>query len=87
MKNSVGMSLLDGIGNGLGYSLVLLVVGFLREFFGSGKLMGITIMQSTNEGGWYLPNNLMLLSPSAFFIIGFFIWVLRTFKTDQVEES
>ena len=87
MKNSPGMSLLDGIGNGLGYSIVLLLVGFFRELFGAGKLLGFTILPSTNDGGWYLPNGLMLLPPSAFFIIGLLIWALRSWKTEQVEEE
>ena len=87
MKESVGMSLLDGIGNGLGYSIILLVVGVLRELFGSGKLFGIEILALANVGGWYVPNGLMLLPPSAFFIIGGFIWALRSFKTEQIEEQ
>jgi len=87
MKEGVGMSLLDGIGNGLGYSLILLVVGVLRELFGSGKLFGVEILPLANVGGWYVPNGLMLLPPSAFFIIGGFIWVLRSFKTEQIEEE
>jgi Na+-transporting NADH:ubiquinone oxidoreductase subunit D len=87
MKESVGMSFLDGVGNGLGYSLVLLVVAVLREFFGSGKLFGVELLVLDNVGGWYVPNGLMLLPPSAFFIIGGFIWVLRSFKTEQVEEQ
>ncbi|PLX94468.1 MAG: NADH:ubiquinone reductase (Na(+)-transporting) subunit D [Desulfuromonas sp.] len=87
MKNSPGMSLLDGIGNGLGYSVVLLLVGFFRELLGAGKLLGFTILPSTNDGGWYLPNGLMLLPPSAFFIIGLLIWALRSWKTEQVEEE
>lgn len=85
MKNGPFMSLLDGIGNGLGYSFVLLVVAFFRELFGSGKLMGITIFKTIGEGGWYQPNGMALLSPSAFFIIGFLIWAIRIFKTDQIE--
>ena len=87
MKNAPAMSFLDGIGNGLGYSLILLVVGFVRELFGSGKLAGLEIFKTQSDGGWYLPNNMMLLSPSAFFIIGFFIWALRSWKPEQVEES
>ena len=85
MKNSVGDSFLDGIGNGLGYGLILMVVGFFRELFGSGSLFGIELMQLKANGGWYEPNGLMLLSPSAFFIIGIFIWVLRSFMPEQVE--
>ena len=85
MKNGVRDSFLDGIGNGLGYSIVLLVVGFLRELFGSGSLWGYQLMEKSTEGGWYVPNGLMLLPPSAFFIIGVFIWILRTYDPDQVE--
>jgi len=87
MKNPPGLSFLDGIGNGLGYSIVLLIVAFFRELFGAGKLLGFTILPNVNEGGWYLPNGLMLLPPSAFFIIGLLIWALRSWKTDQIEEE
>jgi Na+-transporting NADH:ubiquinone oxidoreductase subunit D len=87
MKNPPGLSFLDGIGNGLGYGLVLLLVAFFRELLGAGKLLGITILPIVSEGGWYLPNGLMLLPPSAFFIIGLLIWALRTWKTDQVEKE
>jgi len=87
MKNPPGLSVLDGIGNGLGYSLVLLLVGFCRELLGAGKLLGFTILPSVNDGGWYQPNGIMLLPPSAFFIIGLLIWALRTWKTDQIEKE
>jgi Na+-transporting NADH:ubiquinone oxidoreductase subunit D len=87
MKNPPGLSFLDGIGNGLGYSIVLLLVAFFRELLGAGKLLGFTILPTVSEGGWYQPNGLMLLPPSAFFIIGLLIWVLRTWKTDQVEKE
>jgi len=87
MKNPPGLSFLDGVGNGLGYSIVLIIVAFCRELFGAGKLLGFSILPTTSEGGWYLPNGLMLLPPSAFFIIGLLIWALRTWKTDQVEEE
>jgi Na+-transporting NADH:ubiquinone oxidoreductase subunit D len=87
MKNPPGLSFLDGIGNGLGYSVVLLIVAFCRELLGAGKLLGFTILPTTNEGGWYLANGLMLLPPSAFFIIGLLIWALRSWKTDQVEKE
>jgi len=87
MKNPPGLSALDGIGNGLGYSLVLLLVAFFRELLGAGKLLGFTLFPSINDGGWYLPNGLMLLPPSAFFIIGLLIWALRSWKTEQVEED
>jgi Na+-transporting NADH:ubiquinone oxidoreductase subunit D len=86
MQNPPGMSFLDGVGNGLGYSIVLMLVATLREFFGSGSLFGYQILPLVTEGGWYTPNGLMLLAPSAFFIIGLMIWVLRAWKTEQVEE-
>jgi Na+-transporting NADH:ubiquinone oxidoreductase subunit D len=85
MKNPPGLSFLDGLGNGLGYSLVLIIVGALRELFGAGTLLGITIMPLTTDGGWYPSNGMMLLPPSAFFIIGGLIWAVRTWKTEQVE--
>jgi Na+-transporting NADH:ubiquinone oxidoreductase subunit D len=85
MKNAPIPSFLDGIGNGLGYSVVLIVVGSIRELFGSGSLLGIEILQKIENGGWYQANGLMLLAPSAFFIIGFFIWILRNKQTEQIE--
>ena len=85
MKNSPGISFLDGLGNGLGYSVVLLVVAVVRELFGSGSILGVTILLPVSEGGWYVPNGLLLLHPSAFFIIGFLIWGLRSWKKSQVE--
>ena len=85
MKNPPGVSFLDCLGNGLGYSLILIVVGTVRELFGAGSLLGIQILPLATEGGWYQPNGLLLLPPSAFFIIGIFIWILRSKKTDQVE--
>jgi len=87
MKNGPGASFLDGVGNALGYSVILLFVGVFRELFGSGKLFGAEIFSLAAEGGWYAPNGLMLLPPSAFFLIGFFIWALRSWKTEQVEEE
>ena len=84
-KNSVGMSILDGIGNGLGYTAVLVAVGTVRELFGAGTLLGITVLPLAADGGSYGPNQLMLLPPSAFFIIGFLIWGLRTWKREQIE--
>ncbi len=86
MKNPPLPSLIDGIGNGLGYSVVLLVVAFFRELLGAGKLFGIEILPVVTEGGWYNPNGLMLLAPSAFFLIGLFIWALRSWDRSQVEE-
>ena len=85
MKNPPIPSFFDGIGNGLGYSVVLLAVGFFRELFGAGKLFGIEILPLVTEGGWYNPNGLLLLPPSAFFLIGLFIWALRAAKPAQVE--
>ena len=87
MKNPPGVSLLDGLGNGLGYSIVLLAVGFVRELFGSGSLFGVEVLPLTTNGGWYVSNGLLLLPPSAFFLIGFFIWALRAWKPDQIEEE
>ena len=85
MKNPPGLSFLDGIGNGLGYSVVLISVAVIRELFGAGKLFGIEIFSLVNDGGWYVPNGLLLLPPSAFFIIGLLIWALRSWKPHQVE--
>ncbi len=87
MANKPGMSFLDGIGNGLGYSMVLLGIGFFRELFGSGKLFGVEILATTNDGGWYFSNGLMLMPPSAFFLIGIIIWILRTAKPAQIEKE
>jgi Na+-transporting NADH:ubiquinone oxidoreductase subunit D len=87
MQNGPAPSLLDGLGNGFGYSFILIITGFLRELLGSGKLFGHTILPLVTEGGWYTPNGLMVTSAGAFFIIGFFIWVLRTFKKEQIEEE
>jgi Na+-transporting NADH:ubiquinone oxidoreductase subunit D len=87
MKNGPLISFMDGIGNGLGYSIILIAVAFFRELLGSGKLLGISILPLASEGGWYVPNGMALLSPSAFFLIGGFIWILRTFHKDQVEQD
>jgi len=87
MKNPPVLSFIDGIGNGLGYSVVLIIVGTIRELFGSGSLLGIQILPLISNGGWYQPNGLMLLAPSAFFIIGFLIWVLRSVRIDQIEKD
>jgi len=87
MKNPPGVSFLDGLGNGLGYSAVLIIVGTLRELFGSGTLLGYTILPTVNDGGWYYTNGMMLLPPSAFFIIGLMIWGVRTWKPKQVEKA
>ena len=86
MKNPPLESFIDGIGNGLGYSLILVIVAFFREILGSGKLLGIEVLKLTKDGGWYDPNGLMLLPPSAFFIIGLIIWVMRQWKPEQAEK-
>ncbi len=86
MKSSPVESFVDGIGNGLGYGAMLVIVAFLRELIGSGKLFGVTIFQTIQDGGWYQANGLFLLAPSAFFIIGFVIWAIRTWKPEQVEK-
>jgi len=85
MKNPPVISFLDGIGNGLGYSAVLITVACVRELFGSGSLLGYSILPLVQNGGWYQGNGLMLLSPSAFFIIGFIIWGLRSRRREQIE--
>jgi Na+-transporting NADH:ubiquinone oxidoreductase subunit D len=87
MKNAPIPSFMDGIGNGLGYSFVLLVVATVRELFGTGKLFGVEILPLVTEGGWYQANGLLLLPPSAFFLIGLLIWAIRSVKTDQVEQA
>ncbi len=86
MKNPPLPSALDGFGNGLGYSVILLIVGFFRELFGAGTLFGVEILPLVTEGGWYTPNGMMLLPPSAFFIIGLMIWAIRVWKPVQVEK-
>ena len=86
MQNSPWPSFLDGLGNGIGYSLILIIVATVREFFGSGSLLGFEILPLVQNGGWYIGNNFARLSSSSLFIIGLFIWVLRTWKTDQIEE-
>ncbi|MEM7082052.1 MAG: NADH:ubiquinone reductase (Na(+)-transporting) subunit D [Pseudomonadota bacterium] len=85
MKNPPFASFLDGVGNGLGYGLILMTVGAIRELFGAGTLFGATILPSVNNGGWYVPNGLLLLPPSAFFVIGLLIWAIRAWKPKQVE--
>lgn len=86
MKNPPAISFMDGIGNGLGYSIVLVLVAVIRELFGSGALLGYSILPLAKDGGWYEPNGLMLLPPSAFFIIGLMIWGIRSWKPEQVEK-
>jgi Na+-transporting NADH:ubiquinone oxidoreductase subunit D len=85
MKSPPTMSFLDGIGNGLGYSVVLLTIGFVRELFGSGTLFGVEILPLVSDGGWYRPMGLLIMPFSSFFLVGIFIWILRTYKKEQVE--
>ncbi|MDV7104755.1 NADH:ubiquinone reductase (Na(+)-transporting) subunit D [Vibrio sp. TH_r3] len=87
MKSNPIPSFIDGLGNGLGYGFVLITVGFFRELFGSGKLFGMEVLPLISEGGWYQPNGMMLLAPSAFFLIGFMIWIIRTIKPEQIESK
>ena len=91
MQNSPGMSFLDGLGNGLGYSLILIIVAVFRELIGSGSLSltssySLEILPLVQNGGWYVGNNYFLLPPSSFVIIGLLIWALRAWKTEQIEE-
>lgn len=87
MQNPPWPSLLDGLGNGLGYSMILLAAGALRELLGSGKLLGYSVLPLVTEGGWYQPNGVMIMAPGALFLVGMFIWALRTWKPEQVEEE
>ena len=87
MQNPVGPSILDGLGNGLGYSLILLIVGFIRELLGQGTLFGWNILTPIDAGGWFQPLGVMLLAPSAFVIHGLLIWVIRVWRPDQVETN
>jgi Na+-transporting NADH:ubiquinone oxidoreductase subunit D len=86
MKNPPMASFYDGIGNGLGYSMVLMVVAFFRELFGAGKLWGYEVLSLTTDGGWYVANGMMLMAPSAFFLIGLLIWVIRIYDKKQIEQ-
>ena len=85
-SNPVWPSFVDGVGHGIGYAGVLAAVAFVREFFGSGKLFGVQILPLASDGGWYVPNGLLLLAPSAFFLIGLMIWAIRSWKPAQVEK-
>ncbi len=87
MQNPPFASTLDGLGNGLGYAVVLLLVAFAREFLGAGKVLGFTLLPLTKDGGWYVPNGLMLLAPSALFLIGLLVWALRTWKPQLQEKD
>jgi Na+-transporting NADH:ubiquinone oxidoreductase subunit D len=86
MKHGVGTSVLDALGNGLGYSIILIIVATIRELFGNGSLMGYRILELARDGGWFQPNEMLLLPPSAFFIIGFMVWVIRSWKPEQREK-
>ncbi|RVT82186.1 NADH:ubiquinone reductase (Na(+)-transporting) subunit D [Rhodobacteraceae bacterium CCMM004] len=83
--NPPGPAMLDALGNALGYSLVLVIVGTVRELFGYGTLLGLTILPTVEDGGWYRPLGLMQLAPAAFFIIGALVWAVRSAQPDQVE--
>ncbi|WP_196258054.1 NADH:ubiquinone reductase (Na(+)-transporting) subunit D [Pelagibacterium limicola] len=87
MHNPVGPSMLDGLGNGLGYSLILLIVAFVRELFGAGTLFGRMVLPTIYEGGWYTPLNLMLLAPSAFIVLGLLVWAVRSLRPAQIEQA
>jgi Na+-transporting NADH:ubiquinone oxidoreductase subunit D len=87
MANPPWPSFLDGVGNGLGYSLILISVGGVRELLGSGSVLGIQVMPLVTDGGWYTPNGMMVLSPAAFFLIGIAIWIMRTAKPELVEKE
>ncbi|MBN8431745.1 MULTISPECIES: NADH:ubiquinone reductase (Na(+)-transporting) subunit D [Microbulbifer] len=87
MKHGPKESFFDGLGNGLGYSVILIGLAVIRELFGAGTLFGYPILETINNGGWYVPNGMLLLPPSAFFLIGLFIWAIRTWKPAQVEED
>jgi Na+-transporting NADH:ubiquinone oxidoreductase subunit D len=86
MKSGPGLSILDALGNGLGYSIILIIVSTIRELLGSGTLLGYTVFDPVHAGGWFQENALFLLAPSAFFIIGFLIWGIRSWKPEQNEE-
>ena len=87
MKEKPFVSFFDGLGNGIGYSIILIGVAFIRELFGSGTLFGYEILPLVSNGGWYMGNNLLLLPPSSFIIIGLFIWLIRSLQKEQVEED
>lgn len=87
MKHTPGESLLDGLGNGLGYGAVLMFVSFFRELLGAGTVFGVTVLRATTDGGWYPLNGFMAMAPSASLLIGCFIWILRSRKPEQVEEE
>ena len=85
-QTPVWPSALDALGNGLGYSFILLIVGTIREFLGAGTLLGFEILPLVENGGWFRPLRVMFLAPSAFFIVGFLVWIIRSRRLEQVEE-
>jgi Na+-transporting NADH:ubiquinone oxidoreductase subunit D len=87
MQNPPGKSLLDGLGNALGYGMILMLVAFFRELLGSGSVFGVTVLRTVSDGGWYVPNGMMVLAPGAFLLIGVFIWAIRAWKPEQIEED
>jgi len=87
MQNPPLVSFIDGIGNGVGYSMILIAIGAVRELFGSGKLLGYSLLPLVTEGGWYVPNGMMVMAPGALFLVGMLIWALRTFKPEQIEKD
>ncbi|MDF0601867.1 NADH:ubiquinone reductase (Na(+)-transporting) subunit D [Psychromarinibacter sp. C21-152] len=80
-------SMVDALGNGLGYSLILVIIGSLREFLGTGALLGYQILRTTDQGGWFQPLSLMQLAPSAFFLLGLLVWAIRSIRTEQTEPT
>jgi len=86
MKENVGTSILDALGNGVGYSLILIAVAIQRELIGKGSLMGYQVFEPASQGGWFPENALVTLAPSAFFIIGVLVWAIRTWKPGQCEQ-
>ncbi len=87
MQNPPWISFLDGLGNGAGYALILLLVGFARELVGAGTVFGHVVLPLAKNGGWYLPNGLMLLAPSGLFLIGLIVWALRTWRPELQEKD
>ncbi len=87
MKNGVAASFLDGLGNGLGYSLALMTIAAIRELLGAGTLFGVPVLPTIYDGGWYYPNGMLVLSPGVFLLIGLMIWVIRTWRVGQIESA
>jgi Na+-transporting NADH:ubiquinone oxidoreductase subunit D len=86
MKNGITASFLDGLGNGLGYGLALMIIAAIRELFGAGTLFGVTILPSVYDGGWYYPNGMLVLSPGVFVLIGLMVWAIRAWRVEQEEQ-